>query len=145
MRCHIIVETNLAHNPPRSYPVYTWCIHRPHSPQYIQLLHVLLLEYKYTNIRSIVVFLLCFLHVLSFCVPSFLFLKQVVVGTLPVLLWPRRVSCNDCQQCSRSSLCSLAHCSPMGPTLASAIDYRSDAILGLQCIVFIDFKLKLFI
>ena len=47
-------------------------------------------------------------------------LKRVVVGTLPVLLWPRRVSCNDCQQCSRSSLCSLAHCSPMGPTLASA-------------------------
>ena len=56
-------------------------------------------------------------------------LKWVVVGTLPVLLWPRRVSCNDCQQCSRSSLCSLAHCSPMGPTLASAIDYQSDAIL----------------
>ena len=23
-------------------------------------------------------------------------LKRVVVGTLPVLLWPRRVSCNDC-------------------------------------------------
>ena len=61
-------------------------------------------------------------------------LKRVVVGTLPVLLWPRRVSCNDCQQCSRSSLCSLAHCSPMGPTLASAIDYRSDAIWGLLCL-----------
>ena len=136
MRCHIIVEANLAHNPPRSYPAYAWCIHWPHSPQYIQLLHILLLEYKYPNIqirRNVVVFLRCF-FTCSQLLCALFSLKRVVVGTLPVLLWPRRVSCNDCQQCSRSSLCSMAHCSPMGPTLASAIDYWSDAILGLLCL-----------
>ena len=33
-------------NPPHSYLAHARCVHRPHSPQYIQLSHFLLLDYK---------------------------------------------------------------------------------------------------
>ena len=53
MRCHLIVGANIAHKlstrTPGSCTCVSCIVHRPHSPQYIPLSHVLLMEYKYPN------------------------------------------------------------------------------------------------
>ena len=59
-------------------------------------------------------------------------LNRLVVGTLPVLPWPRRLSCKGCSNDPGRPSVACRTVAPWGPTLASVIDYRSDALLRLM-------------